>query len=173
MFGKKGVENKPAALIPLRKFCLKRILAAIANEKLASCLGGQPEHGANTDTEIARNAPDANPLFSSPPNRRHLLCVCVLQAPAAKLGALIAGASDPGEHALADHGPFELGRDAHHLEHRPAGWRRGVQALLMQDPGLMRGARAEEIACKEGRGPHPATKDNATDFVGVEDDPLQ
>jgi len=40
-------------------------------------------------------------------------------------------------------------------------------------PGLMRGARAEEIAYKEGRGPHPATKDNATDFVGVEDDPLQ
>jgi hypothetical protein len=53
--------------------------------------------------------------------------------PAAKLGALIAGASDPGEHALADHGPFELGRDAHHPEHRPAGWRRGVQALLMQE----------------------------------------
>jgi hypothetical protein len=40
-------------------------------------------------------------------------------------------------------------------------------------PGLMRGARAEEIAFAEGRGPHPATKDNATDFVGVEDDPLQ
>jgi hypothetical protein len=37
----------------------------------------------------------------------------------------------------------------------------------------MRGARAEEIAYKEGRGPNPATKDNATDFVGVEDDPLQ
>jgi hypothetical protein len=40
-------------------------------------------------------------------------------------------------------------------------------------PGLMRGARAEELAFTEGRGPHPATKDNATDFVGVEDDPLQ
>jgi hypothetical protein len=40
-------------------------------------------------------------------------------------------------------------------------------------PGLMRGARAEEYAFAEGRGPHPATKDNATDFVGVEDDPLQ
>jgi hypothetical protein len=40
-------------------------------------------------------------------------------------------------------------------------------------PGLMRGARAEEIAYKEGRGPHPTTKDNATDFVGVEDDPLR
>jgi len=40
-------------------------------------------------------------------------------------------------------------------------------------PGLMRGARTEELAFAEGRGPHPATKDNATDFVGVEDDPLQ
>jgi hypothetical protein len=40
-------------------------------------------------------------------------------------------------------------------------------------PGLMRGARAEEFAFAEGRGPHPATKDNATDFVGVEEDPLQ
>jgi hypothetical protein len=40
-------------------------------------------------------------------------------------------------------------------------------------PGLMRGARAEEVAFAEGRGPHPATKDNATDFVGVEEDPLQ
>ena len=40
-------------------------------------------------------------------------------------------------------------------------------------PGLIRGARAEELAFAERRGPHPATKDNATDFVGVEDDPLQ
>jgi hypothetical protein len=40
-------------------------------------------------------------------------------------------------------------------------------------PGLLRGARMEELAYVEGRGPHPATKDNATDFVGVEDDPLQ
>ena len=40
-------------------------------------------------------------------------------------------------------------------------------------PGLLRGRRTEELAYAEGRGPHPATKDNATDFVGVEDDPLQ
>jgi hypothetical protein len=46
---------------------------------------------------------------------------------------LIAGASDPGQHALADHGAFELGKDAHHLEHRPAGGRGGIKALLMQE----------------------------------------
>ena len=40
-------------------------------------------------------------------------------------------------------------------------------------PGLMRGSRTEELAFAEGRGPHPATKDNATDFVGVEADPFQ
>ena len=40
-------------------------------------------------------------------------------------------------------------------------------------PGQMRGARMEELAFTEGRGPHPATKDTATDFVGVEADPLQ
>jgi hypothetical protein len=40
-------------------------------------------------------------------------------------------------------------------------------------PGLLRGARMEELAFAEGRGLHPATKDGATDFVGVEDDPLQ
>jgi hypothetical protein len=34
-------------------------------------------------------------------------------------------------------------------------------------------ARMEDRAFAEGRGPGPATKDNATDFVGVEDDPLQ
>jgi hypothetical protein len=40
-------------------------------------------------------------------------------------------------------------------------------------PGLMRGARAEELAFSEGRGADPAIKDSATDFVGVEEDPLQ
>ncbi len=34
-------------------------------------------------------------------------------------------------------------------------------------------ARMEDLAFAEGRGPDPATKDNATDFVGVEQDPLQ
>ncbi len=42
----------------------------------------------------------------------------------------------PGPPALcqppADHGAFELREDAHHLKHRLAGWRRGVEALLME-----------------------------------------
>ena len=40
-------------------------------------------------------------------------------------------------------------------------------------PGLLRGARTAETAFAEGRGPDPATKDNATSISGAEDDPLQ
>jgi hypothetical protein len=40
-------------------------------------------------------------------------------------------------------------------------------------PGLMRGQRMAEAAFAKGQGPDPAMSDNATDFVGVEDDPLQ
>jgi hypothetical protein len=39
-------------------------------------------------------------------------------------------------------------------------------------PGLMLGARAEERAFAEGRGPNPATRDHATAIAGDEDDPL-
>jgi hypothetical protein len=40
-------------------------------------------------------------------------------------------------------------------------------------PGLLRGARTEEQAFAEGRGPDPASKDSATAFVGFpEEDPL-
>jgi hypothetical protein len=40
-------------------------------------------------------------------------------------------------------------------------------------PGLLRGARMEDRAFAEGRGPDPATKDRATAFVGFpEEDPL-
>jgi hypothetical protein len=40
-------------------------------------------------------------------------------------------------------------------------------------PGLMRGVRTQEAEFAKGKAPNPATKDIATDFVGVEDDPLQ
>ena len=40
-------------------------------------------------------------------------------------------------------------------------------------PGLTRAARVEESAFAQGKGLDPATKDNATDFVGVEEDPFQ
>ncbi|HLH95996.1 MAG TPA: hypothetical protein VKW08_12860 [Xanthobacteraceae bacterium] len=40
-------------------------------------------------------------------------------------------------------------------------------------PAMMLAARLEDLAFAEGRGPSPATKDNATDFVGVEADPFQ
>jgi len=40
-------------------------------------------------------------------------------------------------------------------------------------PGLMHGQRTQELDFAQGKGPNPATHDIATDFVGVEDDPLQ
>jgi hypothetical protein len=40
-------------------------------------------------------------------------------------------------------------------------------------PGLLRGARVQDAAFAEGRGPHPATRDSATGISGAEDDPLQ
>jgi len=43
----------------------------------------------------------------------------------------------------------------------------------MAFPGLMHGLRTQEADFAHGKGPHPATKDIATDFVGVEEDPLQ
>ena len=38
-------------------------------------------------------------------------------------------------------------------------------------PALIRAARLEDLAFTEGRGPNPATKDNASGFM--EEDPLQ
>jgi len=40
-------------------------------------------------------------------------------------------------------------------------------------PAMMKAARTEDLAFAQGKGPNPATKDNATDFVGVEQDPFQ
>jgi hypothetical protein len=40
-------------------------------------------------------------------------------------------------------------------------------------PAMMLAARVEDLAFAQRRGPNPATKDNATDFVGVEQDPFQ
>ncbi len=40
-------------------------------------------------------------------------------------------------------------------------------------PALLLGARIAEEEYAAGRGPHPATFDNATDFVGVEENPLR
>jgi hypothetical protein len=39
-------------------------------------------------------------------------------------------------------------------------------------PTMLLGARLAEKEYAAGRGPHPATKDNATDFVGVEENPF-
>jgi hypothetical protein len=50
----------------------------------------------------------------------------------AELGALRYGARKAGADTFLEYGSFELGEDRHHLEHRLAGGRRGVDALLVQ-----------------------------------------
>ena len=40
-------------------------------------------------------------------------------------------------------------------------------------PGMLRGARMEETAFAEGRGPNPATKDKTIGVSGVAEDPLE
>jgi hypothetical protein len=40
-------------------------------------------------------------------------------------------------------------------------------------PGILHGARMEELAFAKGRGPDPATRDNAMAVSGVEDDPIE
>jgi hypothetical protein len=40
-------------------------------------------------------------------------------------------------------------------------------------PGLLRGARMQDLAFAQGRGPNPATRDSATGISGAEEDPLQ
>jgi hypothetical protein len=53
--------------------------------------------------------------------------------PAAETDPLFLGSREPSEHPLPDHGPFELGKDAHHLKHCPTGRPGGVETLLMQE----------------------------------------
>jgi hypothetical protein len=43
----------------------------------------------------------------------------------------------PGADSFLDDAALELGKDAHHLKHRLAGRRRGVEALLMQGPSAL------------------------------------
>ena len=53
--------------------------------------------------------------------------------PAAELNAVGFCPAQTGHDALADHRAFEFGKHAQHLEHGPAGRRRRVEPLLMQE----------------------------------------
>jgi hypothetical protein len=49
--------------------------------------------------------------------------------------------ASPASTPLSDHGPFELGKDTHHLKHCPTGRCGGIERLLMQDKIDAFGAR--------------------------------
>ena len=46
--------------------------------------------------------------------------------------ARLTSTGQAGHYSLPNHGALELGKDAHHLEHRPAARGRGVQPLLVR-----------------------------------------
>jgi hypothetical protein len=52
---------------------------------------------------------------------------------AAELLALSLGPPQAGTYTFLNHCSLELRKDAHHLEHSLAGWRGGVEPLLMQE----------------------------------------
>ena len=75
----------------------------------------------------------AGPLGAGRHDRRHLIRVAILEPPAAELNAVSLGPAQAGHDALADHRALELGEHAQHLEHRPAGRRRCIEPLLVQE----------------------------------------
>src|SRR5262245_18355125 len=84
--------------------------------------------------------PDANPEFLGDllnaravlaPGPYSLLDFRVYSRPA-QLLALRHSPRQPGPVSILDHRPLELGKDAHRLKHRLAGWSGGVYALQVQ-----------------------------------------
>src|SRR5262249_1161635 len=55
--------------------------------------------------------------------------------------ALVLGTPKPSADSFCDHRAFKLGKNAHHLKHRLAARRRGVQALLVQEQVDMEGVQ--------------------------------
>jgi hypothetical protein len=76
------------------------------------------------------------PLGARRDNRRYLVGVSILDPPAAELDAVGLCPTEAGHDPLADHRSLELSEHAQHLEHRPAGWRRCIEPLLMQERNI-------------------------------------
>ena len=76
-----------------------------------------------------------HPLFGrqSPLDGGSLGRIAILQPPTAETDPLLFRSREPSEHPLSDHGPFELGKNTHHLKHCPTRRCGGIEALLMQE----------------------------------------
>jgi hypothetical protein len=61
---------------------------------------------------------------------------------------LILDPPKPGTDSFLNHRALELGKHAHHLKHRLAGRRRGVEALLVQEKVMRRACSSETSACQ-------------------------
>ena len=92
--------------------------------------------GASTRCTTDVPTPTVRPILRIPiPSARSSRIRCstdALTGPPAELGAALLSPRKAGVDPLSDHAAFELGEDAAHLEHRPTGWRAGVERLLVQ-----------------------------------------
>jgi hypothetical protein len=96
-------------------------------------LASHPQHRSHAHPEIPSNAADPGPLGARRDDRRYLVRVAVLKPSASQLNAVGLGSAQAGHDPLSDHRAFELGEHTQHLEHRPAGRRRCIEALLVQE----------------------------------------
>jgi hypothetical protein len=105
------------------------VIASLGSAELAL----DPLHRRYTNANGGCGA--ANPLPATEKHTDRLLSLALDPRSTNRLtrsGPICAGANHPGADTLGNHGTFELGKNAHHLEQRLAGRRRGVDALLVQ-----------------------------------------
>ena len=99
--------------------------------RLARC---QSDHSSNAQPYLTGDLTDTHAFR---PHGQHglelaLALLGILGEFAAKVSAFLPCSGQSGQYALANHCPLELGKHAHHLEHCPAAWGRGVEPLLVQ-----------------------------------------
>ena len=106
---------------------------------------------------------DAKPLgndrYARPPRSCQSLTDLLLQRRGywrpTKTLPLAPGPRKPGADAFLNHGTLELGKYAHHLKHRLACRRRGVEPLLMQEQVDVEGMQLDRKATSSDYSPAP------------------
>src|SRR5262249_61323476 len=136
--GRPFVRLPPKRAIGLQAF--NRAERAMGGRGLRLERAAYPLHGAGIDAE-----PFGNDAHTGSSRRRQGLtdssfeCRGNWGAPEAL--TLTPGPRKPGADSFRDHRTLELGKHAHHLEHRLAGGRRGVEPLLAHEKGDLEGVQ--------------------------------
>ena len=115
----------------------------------------QPDHRADAQAHLSRDATDADAMGPQRQCLLHLLRLALFHRPPAKLFAFSTRTGEASHDALTDHGMLELGEYTEHLEHRAAGWCCGVQALLVQEQidalGMKLGQKRQQMGERAAR----------------------